>query len=350
MPRFDTLEGAVRWDIDRELRRGRRRLRTSAAVVSVLALCLIAAIAVANLRVLRVTEEHQTRSTRGTDPLGVPAGWRLKAERASTSRRAAEMPRVIHSDDQRRSDGGGGETAEDDVVRGSREGRLAPPLVVHARVRVHVVVEHAARIEMLLFRDPSGDVWGPCVGTATTNARPTNDASSRWDLAADVTVRRAAAAALLDQAGLGQPPDIEFMQALDRGGGGGGEGPAGEAAVVYVALVRAERLRAGAGGLRGHSRTGGSGSGGSRESRAAALDVALRGTGEGRAGVGGGEGEAAEHDEASLVTFAPGLREDVDVLRRFLDPWVITVGKDPGTVCKDPKELAARAGAADQVF
>ena len=37
---------------------------------------------------------------------------------------------------------------------------------------------------------------------------------------------------------------------------------------------------------------------------------------------------------------------DAAALRKFLEPWMATVGKDPKEACKDPKLLAARAAAA----
>jgi hypothetical protein len=71
MPRFQSFEGAVRWDIEREQRRNRARLRTAAAVFSLLAFVCITAITTVNLQKLRESEEDE--ATRGGgDPLGMP--------------------------------------------------------------------------------------------------------------------------------------------------------------------------------------------------------------------------------------------------------------------------------------
>jgi len=49
-------------------------------------------------------------------------------------------------------------------------------------------------------------------------------------------------------------------------------------------------------------------------------------------------------------TLAPAVGADAGVLRRFLEPWVITAGKDPKAACKDPRVAAARpAGKEDQL-
>jgi hypothetical protein len=252
--------------------------------------------------------------------------------------------------------------------------------------RYDVVVEHASRIEMLLLQDPGSGKWGPCTGQATTHTA--GGGAGMIHLAEDTAVRRAAAAALLGQAGLGQPPDIEFMQALlptiedggiggvGGGGGGGGSGSGGGSGgaggvvrdgvgpggvtptlgaiaageVAFVALVRAEHLRAGAGGFRGS----GGGGGGSCQSRGVALETALRGASSGErisgggGGGGGGEGDGGDGAAASLPgALARGLRLDVAVLRKFLDPWVVTTGKDPKAVCKDPRVAAVRAAGGD---
>jgi hypothetical protein len=37
------------------------------------------------------------------------------------------------------------------------------------------------------------------------------------------------------------------------------------------------------------------------------------------------------------------LRYDVKSLRVFLEPWVLTDGKDPKAACRDPRVAAARA-------
>mmetsp|Transcript_34156 Transcript_34156/g.54759 ORF Transcript_34156/g.54759 Transcript_34156/m.54759 type:complete len:181 (-) Transcript_34156:5-547(-) len=173
---------------------------------------------------------------------------------------------------------------------------------------------------MLLLQNPTNGDWGPCTGEALgIRVGGTGGAT----LLEDDTVRRTAAAALLDQAGLGQPPDVEFMQLLPAVAESDGES-------VYVALVRAEHLHAGEGGFRG-----GGGGGGSRESRSVALDAVLR-------GASSGEGEDRNtRAAASLpVPLARVRRADVNVLRKFLEPWVVTTGKDPKSACKDPRVAA----------
>ena len=74
------------------------------------------------------------------------------------------------------------------------------------------------------------------------------------------------------------------------------------------------------------------------------------GGGGGGGGVGGGGGGAG--GGAALAASLPGnlardLRSDVAVLQRFLEPWIITTGKDPKAACKDPRVAAARAAGND---
>ena len=74
MPRFQSFEGAVRWDIEREQRRNRARLRLSAAVFSLVAFVCITAITTANLAKLRQAEEEEEGGGMPSrnDPLGTP--------------------------------------------------------------------------------------------------------------------------------------------------------------------------------------------------------------------------------------------------------------------------------------
>ena len=46
---------------------------------------------------------------------------------------------------------------------------------------------------------------------------------------------------------------------------------------------------------------------------------------------------------SAAVDNAHALKYDVKSLRVFLEPWVLTDGKDPKSACRDPRVAAARA-------
>ena len=205
-------------------------------------------------------------------------------------------------------------------------------------VRVHVVVESAEfhTTELLLVKDSETNTWGPLLSSAKTSAARHADYKT---LTSDRPVADAAAAVLFERLGLGQPPDIEFMQGIPATGhdddGGADDGDA----AAFVVVVRDENvlddddgyvLRAGGGGG-----FGGFGSGGesadeadeARDEMLATRRVPLHSALSGGASVGN------RH----------ALRYDVKSLRVFLEPWVLTDGKDPKAACRDPRVAAARA-------
>ena len=50
---------------------------------------------------------------------------------------------------------------------------------------------------------------------------------------------------------------------------------------------------------------------------------------------------------SAAVDNAHALKYDVKSLRVFLEPWVLTDGKDPKSACRDPRVAAARAAGDD---
>ena len=136
--------------------------------------------------------------------------------------------------------------ATDADATSPRDRDLPAPSGPEVRVRVHVIVERPDRVELMLVHDPDLKEWGPCVALARLSS-PDVRVEDYKALTADASVRAAAADALLRQAGLGQPPEIEFMQGIPATA----EKEDGVPRAAYVALVRSARLEHGAGGLRG---------------------------------------------------------------------------------------------------
>ena len=185
------------------------------------------------------------------------------------------------------------------------------------RVRVHVIVERPDRVELMLVRDPDSKEWGPCVALVRLSS-PDVHVEDYKAITADAPVRAAAADALLRQAGLGQPPEIEFMQGIPATS----ESDDGVPRAAFVAMVRSARLEHGAGGLRGGDAAS------KPETRTVPLGSALRG--------------------GASVDARPALRHDIAPLRTFTEPWIVTEGKDPKAACKDPRVAAARAAGNEK--
>ena len=205
-------------------------------------------------------------------------------------------------------------------------------------VRVHVVVESAVfhTTELLLVKDPDTKTWGPLLSSAKTSAARRADYKT---LTSDRPVTDAAAAVLFQRLGLGQPPDIEFMQGIPATGhDDDGDADDGDDA-AFVVVVRDENvlddddgymLHAGAGGGFGGFGSGGDSAreaDGARDEMLATRRVPLR------SALSGGASVDKRH----------ALRYDVKSLRVFLEPWVLTDGKDPKAACRDPRVAAARA-------
>ena len=209
-------------------------------------------------------------------------------------------------------------------------------------VRVHVVVESAVfhTTELLLVKDPDTKTWGPLLSSAKTSAARRADYKT---LTSDRPVTDAAAAVLFQRLGLGQPPDIEFMQGIPATGhDDDGDADDGDDA-AFVVVVRDENvlddddgymLHAGAGGGFGGFGSGGDSAreaDGARDEMLATRRVPLR------SALSGGASVDKRH----------ALRYDVKSLRVFLEPWVLTDGKDPKAACRDPRGAAARAAGGE---
>ena len=208
-------------------------------------------------------------------------------------------------------------------------------------VRVHVVVESAEfhTTELLLVKDPETNTWGPLLSSAKTSAARRADYKT---LTSDRPVADAAAAVLFQRLGLGQPPDIEFMQGIPATGhDDDGDADDGDDA-AFVVVVRDENVLDDEDGYMLHAGAG-AGFGGFESGR----------------DKGGGKGKADEARDEMLATRRVPLRSalsggasvgkrhalryDVKSLRVFLQPWVLTDGKDPKAACRDPRVAAARA-------
>ena len=145
-------------------------------------------------------------------------------------------------------------------------------------------------------------------------------------------MRKAAADALLAQAGLDQPPEIEFMQLLPPRVGSSSDGRAS-----YVALAREAQVSTG--GLRGD---------GSRSARKRVpLDAALKGQ-TGDAKIDADKKKAVARSQDTMGSTSRTVTRDAAALRTFLEPWTSTVGKDPKAACKDPRVAAARAAGDEK--
>jgi hypothetical protein len=214
-------------------------------------------------------------------------------------------------------------------------------------VRVHVVVESAEfhTTELLLVKDPETNTWGPLLSSAKTSAARRADYKT---LTSDRPVADAAAAVLFQRLGLGQPPDIEFMQGIPATGhDDDGDADDGDDA-AFVVVVRDENVRDDDDGYMLHAKDGraggffaGSGfsSGGDVADKGRSADVETRDETLTtrrvplRSALSGGASVGKRH----------ALRYDVKSLRVFLQPWVLTDGKDPKAACRDPRVAAARA-------
>ena len=247
------------------------------------------------------------------------------------------MPRPETREDARIALERGGRNAEDEK-RETVAARASSFGVRDVHVRVHVVVESAEfhTTELLLVKDPETNTWGPLLSSAKTSAARRADYKT---LTSDRPVTDAAAAVLFQRLGLGQPPDIEFMQGIPATGhDDDGDADDGDDA-AFVVVVRDENvlddddgymLHAGAGGGFGGFGSGGDSAreaDGARDEMLATRRVPLR------SALSGGASVDKRH----------ALRYDVKSLRVFLEPWVLTDGKDPKAACRDPRVAAARA-------
>lgn len=230
-------------------------------------------------------------------------------------------------------------------------------------VRVHVVVESSEfkTTELLLVRDFETKQWGPVLSSAKVSLP--RDAGYK-QVTSDTGVVDAAAAVLFNRLGLGQPPDIEFMQGIpasgDDGDGDGDDGDAGNDA-SFVVVVRDENVIDDEHGvLTIHGKTGMSEMKDKKSKSKAKMadqqrtetsdefavrtaderDFSLRETRRVplRAALSGSANVDNKH----------ALQYDVHSLRVFLEPWVLTDGKDPKAACRDPKVLAARAAGDEE--
>ena len=214
-------------------------------------------------------------------------------------------------------------------------------------VRVHVVVESAEfhTTELLLVKDSETNTWGPLLSSAKTSAARHADYKT---LTSDRPVADAAAAVLFQRLGLGQPPDIEFMQGIPATGhDDDGDADDGDDA-AFVVLVRDENVRDDDDGYMLRAKDGRAGgffagsvfsSGGDVADEGRSADVETRDETLAtrrvplRSALRGGASVGKRH----------ALRYDVKSLRVFLQPWVLTDGKDPKAACRDPRVAAARA-------
>ena len=235
--------------------------------------------------------------------------------------------------------------AQDGTPRasGKRPRKVGPKVETKSvQFSVHIVVEHAAGLDMLMVRGSDGGEWGPVLGTAVTTRVTNPDVAGDGDgnpwnakkAAAmdDPAVRKAAADALMVQAGLDQPPEIEFMQLLPPRVGSSSDGRAS-----YVALAREAQVSTG--GLRGD---------GSRSARKRIpLDAALKGQ-TGNAKIDAEKKKAVARSQDTMGSTSRIVTRDAAALRTFLEPWTSTVGKDPKAACKDPRVAAARAAGDEK--
>ena len=235
--------------------------------------------------------------------------------------------------------------AQDGTPRasGKRPRKVGPKVETKSvQFSVHIVVEHAAGLDMLMVRGSDGGEWGPVLGTAVTTRVTNSDVAGDGDgnpwnakkAAAmdDPAVRKAAADALLAQAGLDQPPEIEFMQLLPPRVGSSSDGRAS-----YVALAREAQVSTG--GLRGD---------GSRSARKRIpLDAALKGQ-TGNAKIDAEKKKAVARSQDTMGSTSRIVTRDAAALRTVLEPWTSTVGKDPKAACKDPRVAAARAAGDEK--
>ena len=180
------------------------------------------------------------------------------------------------------------------------------------RVRVHVIVERPDRVELMLVRDPDSKEWGPCVALVRLSS-PDVHVEDYKAITADASVRAAAADALLRQAGLGQPPEIEFMQGIPA---------TSEKATTASLERRLSRWSARRGSNTAPVDSRGGDAASKPETRKVPLGSALRG--------------------GASVDARPAWH-DIAPLRTFTEPWIVTEGKDPKAACKDPRVAAARA-------
>ena len=214
-------------------------------------------------------------------------------------------------------------------------------------VRVHVVVESAVfhTTELLLVKDPDTKTWGPLLSSAKTSAARRADYKT---LTSDRPVTDAAAAVLFQRLGLGQPPDIEFMQGIPATGhDDDGDADDGDDA-AFVVVVRDENVRDDDDGYMLHAKDGRAGGFFAGSGFSSGGDVADKGR----------SADVETRDETLTTRRVPlrsalsgsasvgkrhALRYDVKSLRVFLQPWVLTDGKDPKAACRDPRVAAARA-------
>ena len=214
-------------------------------------------------------------------------------------------------------------------------------------VRVHVVVESAEfhTTELLLMKDPETNTWGPLLSSAKTSAARRADYKT---LTSDRPVADAAAAVLFQRLGLGQPPDIEFMQGIPATGhDDDGDADDGDDA-AFVVVVRDENVRDDDDGYMLHAKDGRAGGFFAGSGFSSGGDVADKGR----------SADVETRDETLTTRRVPlrsalrggasvgkrhALRYDVKSLRVFLQPWVLTDGKDPKAACRDPRVAAARA-------
>ena len=256
------------------------------------------------------------------------------------------MPRPETREDARIALERGGRNAEDEK-RETVAARASSFGVRDVHVRVHVVVESAEfhTTELLLVKDPETNTWGPLLSSAKTSAARHADYKT---LTSDRPVADAAAAVLFQRLGLGQPPDIEFMQGIPATGhDDDGDADDGDDA-AFVVVVRDENVRDDDDGYMLHAKDGraggffaGSGfsSGGDVADKGRSADVETRDETLTtrrvplRSALSGGASVGKRH----------ALRYDVKSLRVFLQPWVLTDGKDPKAACRDPRVAAARA-------
>lgn len=332
MSRAYTTSSAVheaeKWDL-RLQRSNRRRTSLIAGAASVCLLFVISYVFTSSARVLygkeyvddgespadeaALTGARLSRLSRGSMMAG-----RVIRHPAPDVRRVDNILELARRDSNHDHDLDDPSSAATDADATSpRDGDLTAPSGPEVRVRVHVIVERPDRVELMLVHDPDSKEWGPCVALARLSS-PDVRVEDYKALTDDASVRAAAADALLRQAGLGQPPEIEFMQGIPATA----EKDDGVPRAAYVALVRSARLEHGAGGLRGGDAAG------KPETRTVPLGSALRG--------------------GASVNARPALRHDIAPLRTFTEPWIVTEGKDPKAACKDPRVAAARAAGNEK--
>jgi len=284
---------------------------------------------------LALAQQHQADDGAGGDP----------ALRLETREDARE-------DALRLERGGRSEMSETRTVGGRETSIDAPRAPSHGayrdvHVRVHVVVESLKfhTTELLLVKDPDTKTWGPLLSGAKTSAPRRADYKT---LTSDRPVTDAAAAVLFQRLGLGQPPDIEFMQGIPATGhDDDGDADDGDDA-AFVVVVRDENVRDDDDGYMLHAKDGRAGGFFAGSGFSSGGDVADKGR----------SADVETRDETLTTRRVPlrsalsgsasvgkrhALRYDVKSLRVFLQPWVLTDGKDPKAACRDPRVAAARA-------